>query len=61
MEKQHKFQMKAIIYIKDGDDIKQGEEIAEVGQTGNATGPHLHFGIRKGDEFLDPETLINFN
>lgn len=49
------------IYIKDGDDIKQGEEIAEVGQTGNATGPHLHFEIRKGDEFLDPETLINFN
>ncbi len=49
------------IYIKDGDNIKQGEEIAEVGQTGNATGPHLHFEIRKGDEFLDPETLINFN
>ena len=46
------------LYVKQGDSIKQGQEIAEVGSTGNSTGPHLHFEIRKGDRLVDPQKII---
>ncbi len=34
--------------------VKKGEVIARVGNTGDATGHHLHFEIRKGSKPLDP-------
>lgn len=45
--------------IKDGQKVKKGDKIAEVGDTGNATGPHLHFEIRLDGEFLNPCYYIN--
>lgn len=48
------------IYVKEGDTVAQGQKIAEVGATGNVTGAHLHFEIRKNDEFVDPEYILNF-
>lgn len=48
------------IYVKEGDEIKQGQEIAEIGNTGNVTGPHLHFEIRRNQELVNPEYLIQF-
>ena len=47
------------LYLKEGDTVKQGQEIAEVGSTGNSTGPHLHFEIRKGDKKIDPQLILD--
>ena len=38
--------------------VKQGDIIAQVGKTGNTTGPHLHFEIRKGSKPLDPMRFL---
>lgn len=48
------------IYVKQGDKISQGEQIGEVGSTGNATGPHLHFEVRRENRVVNPEYIMNF-
>jgi murein DD-endopeptidase MepM/ murein hydrolase activator NlpD len=40
--------------VRKGAFVDQGEVIAEVGETGNATGPHLHFEIRRNERACDP-------
>ena len=37
-----------------GAEVSQGQKIAEVGHSGNATGPHLHFEVHDGEAYLDP-------
>ena len=46
------------LYVKQGDKIIQGQEIAEVGSTGNSTGPHLHFEIRIAERTVDPQSIL---
>lgn len=46
------------LYVKQGDQISQGQEIAEVGTTGNSTGPHLHFEIRISERTIDPQKIL---
>ncbi len=46
------------LHVKSGQRVKQGDVIGEVGMTGRATGPHLHFGVTWFDTRLDPETIL---
>ena len=48
------------IYLKQGDTVVQGQKIGEVGSTGKATGPHLHFEIRKANRVMNPEYILAF-
>jgi len=42
------------IDVTAGDHVRQGEPIGQVGSTGRATGPHLHWSMRWHDAKLDP-------
>ena len=44
--------------VRVGDFVEKGQEIAEVGETGNASGPHCHFEIRRDRRALDPLGLL---
>ena len=46
------------LYVKEGDIVEQGQKIAEVGSTGNTTGPHLHFEIRYQERYVDPQLIL---
>ena len=44
--------------VKPGQKVKQGDIVAEVGQTGNVDRPQLHFELRKGTRAVNPQSLI---
>ena len=48
------------ILVKKGAKIKKGQKIALSGNTGNTTGPHLHFEIRRDNRTVDPALVLNF-
>ncbi|MFQ9126491.1 MAG: M23 family metallopeptidase [Butyricicoccaceae bacterium] len=46
------------ISVEMGEKVGCGSEIAQVGQTGNATGPHLHLEIWRNGAALDPADYL---
>lgn len=45
--------------LKVGDTVKTGDIIGYMGATGNVTGAHLHWGIKVGDNWSDPEPYLD--
>lgn len=46
------------IRVQPGQEVRAGQVVAEVGSTGRATGPHLHFGLYKDGEAVDPQRWL---
>jgi len=48
------------VYVKQGQKVNIGDVIGTVGQTGDATGPHLHFSIidRANKQYVNPTAFL---
>ena len=42
------------VTVSSGSAVEKGQEVAKVGETGIATGPHLHFELHDGSTYLNP-------
>ena len=48
----------SVLLVSQGQAVRSGDRIALVGQSGHATGPHLHFEVRSGQIPRDPMSYL---
>lgn len=44
--------------VRPGDRVRQGDRLGVVGSTGRSTGPHLHWSVKVGGLYVDPDSLM---
>lgn len=49
------------ILVEKGQNVNASEIVGNVGATGRATGPHLHYEIRENQKTLNPKTYLSAN
>lgn len=53
------YHLKAQSNFKKGDLVNKGDVLGYMGSTGNSSGAHLHWGIKKSGKWIDPEPYLD--
>jgi murein DD-endopeptidase MepM/ murein hydrolase activator NlpD len=48
----------SVLYVHQGQNVARGQRITACGETGNATGDHLHFEVRIDGDHTDPRPFL---
>jgi len=46
------------VFVSEGEVVWRNDEIALTGDTGRVTGPHLHFGMKVWNTWIDPKYFL---
>ena len=46
------------LLVNVGQKVEKGQIISQIGSTGLSTGAHLHFGVSKNGDWIDPTSML---